>query len=140
MNMKEDTSSMQSICMIPVCASVSFLETRSTTREFLFSTASTVKNEDLQCKDFYCPFTKNIGLLIFEARIVFAMLTAIRTLLFKKSTFLTKAIKDFKDSNKNTIVVAAGDLYQGPAISNLNEGAPINEMMNNMKYYNNNVY
>lgn len=45
----------------------------------------------------------------------------------------TKAIKDFKDSNKNTIVVAAGDLYQGSAVSNLNEGTPINEMMNNLE-------
>lgn len=44
-----------------------------------------------------------------------------------------KAIKDFKNSNKNTIVVAAGDLYQGSAISNLNEGAPINEMINNLQ-------
>lgn len=45
----------------------------------------------------------------------------------------SKAIKDFKGSNKNTIVVAAGDLYQGSAISNLNEGAPINEMINNLQ-------
>lgn len=44
-----------------------------------------------------------------------------------------RVIKDFKDKNKNTIVVAAGDLYQGSAISNLNEGAPINEMINNLQ-------
>lgn len=38
------------------------------------------------------------------------------------------AINNFKKENKNTIVVAGGDLYQGTALSNLNYGAPINEM------------
>ncbi|WP_125152161.1 5'-nucleotidase C-terminal domain-containing protein [Clostridium rectalis] len=42
------------------------------------------------------------------------------------------AIKKDKKENKNTIVVGAGDLYQGTALSNLNYGAPINEMVKSM--------
>ncbi|WP_315121757.1 5'-nucleotidase C-terminal domain-containing protein [uncultured Clostridium sp.] len=39
------------------------------------------------------------------------------------------AINNFKKENKNTIVVSGGDLYQGTALSNLNYGAPISEML-----------
>lgn len=39
------------------------------------------------------------------------------------------AVKEFKKENKNTIVVAGGDLYQGTALSNLNYGAPITDML-----------
>jgi len=41
-------------------------------------------------------------------------------------------IKKFKENNPNTVVVAAGDLYQGSALSNLNYGAPVNEMLKNI--------
>lgn len=37
-------------------------------------------------------------------------------------------INDQKQVNPNTVVVAAGDSYQGTAISNLTFGAPVNEM------------
>ncbi|RXI56565.1 LysM peptidoglycan-binding domain-containing protein [Clostridium tetani] len=36
---------------------------------------------------------------------------------------------EFKKENPNTIVLGAGDLFQGTALSNLNYGAPINEMV-----------
>ncbi|KAJ51131.1 2',3'-cyclic-nucleotide 2'-phosphodiesterase (5'-nucleotidase family) [Clostridium tetanomorphum] len=39
------------------------------------------------------------------------------------------AINNLKKENKNTIVVSGGDLYQGTALSNLNYGAPVNEMI-----------
>ena len=39
------------------------------------------------------------------------------------------AIKAYKKENPNTVVVSAGDMYQGTAISNLNYGAPINDMV-----------
>ena len=39
------------------------------------------------------------------------------------------AIKEFKKENKNTLVVTGGDLYQGTALSNLNYGAPITDML-----------
>ncbi|MCB2290716.1 5'-nucleotidase C-terminal domain-containing protein [Clostridium sp. CS001] len=38
-------------------------------------------------------------------------------------------INKVKAQNPNTIVVAAGDLFQGSAMSNLTYGAPVNEMM-----------
>lgn len=41
----------------------------------------------------------------------------------------TETINEFKKENPNTIVLGAGDLFQGTALSNLNYGAPINEMV-----------
>ena len=38
-------------------------------------------------------------------------------------------INKVKAQNPNTIVVAAGDIFQGSAMSNLTYGAPVNEMM-----------
>jgi len=39
------------------------------------------------------------------------------------------AVKQYKESNPNTIVVAGGDNYQGSAMSNLTHGAPVSEML-----------
>ncbi|QBD85409.1 LysM peptidoglycan-binding domain-containing protein [Clostridium tetani] len=41
----------------------------------------------------------------------------------------TGNMDEFKKENPNTIVLGAGDLFQGTALSNLNYGAPINEMV-----------
>ena len=40
-----------------------------------------------------------------------------------------ESVNEFKKENPNTIVLGAGDLFQGTALSNLNYGAPINEMV-----------
>ena len=40
------------------------------------------------------------------------------------------ALNSEKESNPNTIVVSAGDNFQGSAMSNLTYGEPVNEMMN----------
>lgn len=45
----------------------------------------------------------------------------------------TAAINNFKKENANTIVVGAGDLYQGTALSNLNYGAPITDTIKEIK-------
>ena len=42
---------------------------------------------------------------------------------------LMTALKETVAKNPNTIIVAAGDLYQGTAISNLTYGAPVSEML-----------
>lgn len=42
------------------------------------------------------------------------------------------AINAEKEANPNTIVVSAGDNFQGSAMSNLTYGAPVNEMMNTL--------
>lgn len=42
---------------------------------------------------------------------------------------LGEAIREAQAANKNTIVVSAGDNYQGSAVSNLTYGAPINDFM-----------
>ncbi|CCJ32663.1 5'-nucleotidase C-terminal domain-containing protein [Caloramator australicus] len=45
---------------------------------------------------------------------------------------LATAIKDIKKNNPNTIVVAAGDIYQGSAMSNLLKGKPVSDMLKNL--------
>ena len=45
---------------------------------------------------------------------------------------LTGEIKRIKRENPNTLVVAAGDLYQGTAMSNLTKGEPVGEMLKAM--------
>lgn len=42
------------------------------------------------------------------------------------------AVKKYKANNPNTIVVSAGDSYQGSAMSNLTHGAPVSEMYKEM--------
>ncbi|WP_051623632.1 5'-nucleotidase C-terminal domain-containing protein [Clostridium hydrogeniformans] len=45
---------------------------------------------------------------------------------------LTGEIKKIKKENPNTMVVSAGDLYQGTAMSNLTKGDPVSEMLKSM--------
>ncbi|MEW8957079.1 5'-nucleotidase C-terminal domain-containing protein [Clostridium sp.] len=45
---------------------------------------------------------------------------------------LTGEINRIKKENPNTLVVAAGDLYQGTAMSNLTKGEPVSEMLKAM--------
>lgn len=42
---------------------------------------------------------------------------------------LVGAIKEYKNANPNTLVVSAGDNYQGSAMSNLTHGEPVSAMM-----------
>lgn len=42
------------------------------------------------------------------------------------------AVKTYKEQNPNTLVVSAGDNYQGTAMSNLTYGAPVSEMFKEM--------
>ena len=43
------------------------------------------------------------------------------------------SINEFKKENPNTVVLSAGDVFQGTALSNLNYGAPINEMLKELE-------
>lgn len=45
---------------------------------------------------------------------------------------MVAAVNEAKKVNPNTIVVSAGDNFQGTAMSNLTKGAPVNEMMKQM--------
>lgn len=45
---------------------------------------------------------------------------------------LVAAVKKYKELNPNTIVVSAGDNYQGSAMSNLTYGAPVSAMFKEM--------
>ncbi|WP_010074687.1 multifunctional 2',3'-cyclic-nucleotide 2'-phosphodiesterase/3'-nucleotidase/5'-nucleotidase [Clostridium cellulovorans] len=45
---------------------------------------------------------------------------------------LVTAVKEYKTANPNTVVVSAGDNYQGSALSNLLKGKPVSDMLKEM--------
>lgn len=48
---------------------------------------------------------------------------------------LVAAVNNYKKSNANTVVVSAGDNYQGSAMSNLTYGAPVSEMFKQLDLF-----